>query len=62
MIERIYLQKVIEMLIEIGMQSRRIYEQEFEQALITQTKNYYRIESNQFISMNSCNSFLIKAN
>lgn len=26
MIERIYLQKVIEMLIEVGMQSRRIYE------------------------------------
>jgi len=26
MIERIYLQKVIEMLVEVGMQSRRIYE------------------------------------
>jgi len=26
MIERLYLQKVIEMLIEVGMQSKRIYE------------------------------------
>ena len=33
-IERIHLQKVIEMLIEVGMQSKKIYEQEFEVPLI----------------------------
>ena len=50
MIERIYTQKVIEMLIEVGMQSKRIYEQEFEQVLIQQTRDYYRNESNNYIS------------
>ena len=50
MIERIYLQKVIEMLIEVGMQSRRIYEQEFESVLIQHTRDYYRNESNIYIT------------
>ena len=61
MIERIYLQKVIEMLVEVGMQSRRIYETEFEAVLIQHTRDYYRNESNQDISQNSCNAFLLKA-
>jgi len=62
MIERIYLQKVIEMLIEVGMQSKRIYEQEFESLLIQQTRDYYRNESNHYITQNSCNDYLAKAN
>lgn len=61
MIERIYLQKVIEMLVEVGMQSRRIYEQEFESVLIQHTRDYYRNESNLYITQNSCNAFLLKA-
>lgn len=62
LIERIHLQKSIEMLIEVGIQSRKIYEQEFESALIVRTRDYYRNESNQFISQNSCNAYLMKAN
>ena len=62
MIERLYLQKVIEMLIEVGMQSKKIYEQEFENALIQQTRDFYRNESNQFITQSSCKDYLIKAN
>jgi cullin 3 len=50
MVERLYLQKSIEMLIEVGMQSRKIYEHEFESALIAQTRDYYRNESNNLIS------------
>ena len=50
------------MLIEVGLQSKRIYEQEFEAPLIDQTRDYYRNESNNFISQNSCNAYLIKAN
>ena len=38
------------MLIEVGLQSKRIYEQEFEAPLIDQTRDYYRNESNNFIS------------
>jgi cullin 3 len=62
MVERLYLQKSIEMLIEVGMQSKKIYEQEFETALISQTRDYYRNESNNFITQNSCNAYLAKAN
>jgi methylphosphotriester-DNA--protein-cysteine methyltransferase len=61
MIERLYIQKVVEMLIEVGMQSKRIYEQEFEQILIQQTRDYYRTESNNYITQNSCNAYLLKA-
>ena len=61
-IERIHLQKVIEMLIEVGMQSKKIYEQEFEAFLVTQTRDYYRNESNNYITQNSCNDFMLKAN
>ena len=61
MIERLYIQKVVEMLIEVGMQSKRIYEQEFEQMLIQQTRDYYRNESNTYITQNSCNAYLLKA-
>jgi len=62
MVERQNIQKCIQMLIEVGLQSKRIYEQEFEAPLIDQTRDYYRNESNTFISQNSCNAYLIKAN
>ena len=61
-IERIYVQKVIEMLIEVGMSSKKIYEQEFETLLITKTREYYRAESNSYIAHHSSNDFLVKAN
>ena len=50
------------MLIEVGLQSKRIYEQEFEVVLLQSTKDYYRNESNHLITNNSCNAYLIKAN
>jgi cullin 3 len=49
-IERVYVSSVIEMLIEVGMQSKKIYEQEFESALIQQTRDYYRNEATLFVS------------
>mmetsp|Transcript_13170 Transcript_13170/g.20493 ORF Transcript_13170/g.20493 Transcript_13170/m.20493 type:complete len:135 (+) Transcript_13170:583-987(+) len=49
------------MLIEVGMQSRKIYEQEFESALLQRTRDYYRNESNAFISQSSCKDYLQKA-
>lgn len=60
-IERVYVSSVIEMLIEVGMQSKKIYEQEFESALIQQTQDYYRNESNSQIVQNSCKAYLMKA-
>lgn len=61
-IERIYLSKCVQMFIEVGLQNKKIYEQEFETQLIQQTRDYYRIESNKAITENSCNAYIMKAN
>ena len=45
-IERVYIQKSVQMLIEVGNGSKRIYEQEFEAPLIQQTRDYFHNESN----------------
>ena len=42
------------LLIEVGVHSRHIYEQEFEVALIQETTEYYRAESNKFITVSAC--------
>jgi hypothetical protein len=62
MIERIYISKSVQMFIEVGLQNKKIYEQEFETQLIQQTRDYYRNESNRVITENSCNAYILKAN
>lgn len=62
MVDTMYLQKAVSMLIEVGLHNMRLYEQEFEQQLLQQTRDYYRNESNKEITSNSCHAFLLKAN
>jgi len=50
------------LLIEVGVHSRIIYEQEFEVALLQETADYYRTESNKFITVSACPQYLEKAN
>ena len=38
------------MLVEVGMHSKKVYEQELEIQIINQTRDYYRNESNNFIT------------
>jgi len=40
------IRSAIHMLLEVGVHSRKIYEQEFESVLLTETAAYYRLESN----------------
>ncbi len=54
--------QAVHMLLEVGVQSRKIYEQEFESVLLADTVEYYRLESNQLILENSCDAYLQKAN
>lgn len=42
-------------------QSKRLYEVEFEKPFITETQNYYRLESNQYITGSSCFAYLQRA-
>jgi cullin 3 len=60
-IETTQLRQVIQMLVEVGISSKKIYESEFEQVFIAETQNYYRVESNQLITSHSCFAFLQKA-
>lgn len=61
-IDRAQVSAAVQMLIEVGVHSRKIYEQEFEQQLLQETADYYRLESNQLITDSSCHSYLQKAN
>ena len=62
MIQRQFIRKCVDMFIEVGGPNRKIYELEFENELIKQTRDFYRHESQTFISENACNAYLIKAN
>ena len=50
------------MLIEVCKNSRKLYEQEFESVLLTETADYFRLESNKLITDSSCAAYLDKAN
>jgi cullin 3 len=42
--------------------SKRLYEHEFEKPFITETQNYYKLESNSQITGSSCYAYLQRAN
>jgi len=42
-------------------QSKKLYEQEFEKPFIAETQNYYRLESNHYITGSSCYAYLQRA-
>ena len=46
------------MLIEACKNSKKLYEQEFENVLLTETADYYRLESNALITDTSCADYL----
>ena len=57
-IERTQVRSAIQMLIEVCKNSRKLYEQEFETVLLSETSDYFRLESNQLITDTSCASYL----
>jgi len=61
MIERQFIQKSISMLIEVGLNNKKIYETEFETQFLKKTQEFYRDESQRFIAESSCNDYIIKA-
>ena len=50
------------MLVEVGIASKKIYENEFEKPFIAETQAYYRSESHYYITAHSCFAYLQKAN
>ncbi len=60
-ISRTAIRDVISMLVEVGMSSKKVYEQEFEKRFIEETEEYYNLESNSIIINNPTQFFLKKA-
>jgi len=54
------MRSTVNMLIDMSMggTNKRIYEQEFENVLLAETADYYRMESNRLIVDTSCSGYL----
>jgi len=61
-VEVTQMRKVIQMLVEVGISSKKIYENEFEKLFVQETQAYYRGESHYYITTHSCFAYLQKAN
>jgi len=60
-IDRTLLKKSLtQMLIDLGISSRAVYEDDFEKPFLETTSNFYRLESQEFISSNACPDYMRK--
>lgn len=57
-VDRVLLRQVISMLVEVGITSKKLYEQEFEAPFIRETKEFYHNYSNSLILKSSCPEYL----
>jgi len=60
-VDRSQLKNILSMLQELGVQSICVYEQDFEGGFIKATEDFYRHESQDFISQNTCPDYMRKA-
>jgi cullin 3 len=49
------------MLIDLGVNSRTVYEEDFEKPFLETSSNFYRVESQEFIASNACADYMKKA-
>lgn len=48
------------MLVELGVNSRNVYEEDFEKPFLETSAAFYRVESQEFIASNSCSDYMKK--
>lgn len=48
------------MLIDLGVNSRAVYEEDFEKKFLESSSAFYRVESQEFIASNSCSDYMRK--
>jgi len=60
MINRSLLKSITQMLIDLGVNSRSLYEEDFEKSFLDTSANFYRAESQEFISSNSASDYMKK--
>ena len=51
---------IMHMLIDLGINSRIVYEEDFEKQFLETSANFYRLESQEFIAANSCSDYMKK--
>ncbi|KAH3761929.1 cullin C [Pelomyxa schiedti] len=60
-VDRSVLKNVTQMLIDLGISSHSVYEKDFEQPFLEATADFYKVESQEFITSNNCSDYLKKA-
>ncbi|KAL6049859.1 Cullin-3A isoform A [Balamuthia mandrillaris] len=59
-INRSLVKSITQMLIDLGVNSRNVYEEDFERHFLETSADFYRIESQEFISSNSASDYMRK--
>jgi len=59
-INRGLLKNITQMLIDLGINSRSVYEDDFEKPFLEQSSTFYKVESQEFITSNSCSDYMRK--
>lgn len=59
-IDRGLIKSITQMLIDLGVNSRVVYEEDFEQHFLSTSASFYRSESQEFITTNSCSDYMKK--
>uniref|UniRef100_A0A7S4HWF0 Cullin family profile domain-containing protein n=1 Tax=Vannella robusta TaxID=1487602 RepID=A0A7S4HWF0_9EUKA len=60
LINRSLVKSITQMLVDLGVNSRIVYEEDFEQPFLEATRDFYRVESQEFIASNSCPDYMRK--
>eukprot|EP01090_Pellita_catalonica_P013608 TRINITY_DN3274_c0_g7_i1.p1 TRINITY_DN3274_c0_g7~~TRINITY_DN3274_c0_g7_i1.p1 ORF type:complete len:736 (-),score=109.41 TRINITY_DN3274_c0_g7_i1:103-2310(-) len=60
MINRGVVKSITQMLIDLGVNSRSVYEEDFEKHFLTTSATFYQAESQEFISSNSASDYMRK--
>jgi len=61
LVDRLQVKGALSMLVELGVDSQSVYEADFEAHFLETTMAYYRSESLEFLSANTCPDYLAKA-
>jgi cullin 3 len=59
-IARSQMKNITQMLVDLGISNRAVYEEDFERQFLEASSQFYRVESQDFISENSCSDYMKK--
>jgi cullin 3 len=57
-IDRIAFREITKMLLDLGINSRAVYEEDFERPFLEASATFYRTEASEFIAVNTCPEYL----